>query len=138
MKVLVLGGDGYLGWATAMYLSAHGHEVLAIDNYLRRNLSRSLDRESLFEVPNLHRRSDIWNSVSGQMIQVGVGDVADYQFLSRVFEEFQPGAVIHYAEIPSAPYSMMDRDQAAQTLNNNLTTTLNVVFAIRDLCPSAI
>ena len=136
MKVLVLGGDGYLGWATAMYLSAHGHQVLVVDNYLRRNMSRSLERDPLIEVPNMHRRSDIWNSVSGQTIKVGVGDVADYQFLSRLFENFQPSAIIHYAEIPSAPYSMMGRDQAAQTLNNNLTTTLNVVFAIRDFCPS--
>jgi UDP-sulfoquinovose synthase len=136
MKVLILGGDGYLGWATAMHLSARGHEVLAVDNYIRRSLSRSLDRDSLVDVPNLNQRADTWGAVSGQRIEVGIGDVADYQFLYRLFEEFQPDAVVHYAEIPSAPYSMMGRDQANQTLNNNLTTTLNVVFAVRDICPT--
>jgi len=135
VNVLILGGDGYLGWATAMYLSARGHEVAVVDNYLRRRLCRELEAEPLIAVPELDERCRLWHATSGRKISAYIGDVADYQFLSDVFRGFSPHAVVHYAEQPSAPYSMMSQEQAALTVRNNLMSTLNVVFAVRECAP---
>ncbi len=135
MNILILGGDGYLGWATAMHLSARGHEVSVVDNYLRRTICRELDRDPLVDVPKLDERAKIWKVASGHKINVEIGDITDYEFLTKVFKETAPDVVVHYAEQPSAPYSMMGRDRAASTVSNNLITTLNVAFAIRDLAP---
>lgn len=136
MKVLILGGDGYLGWPTAMHLSQLGHEVMVVDNYLRRQLCRNINREPLFDVPNLDQRAELWLAVSGHRIEVRIGDVCDYPLISGIFRDWGPDAVVHYAEQPSAPYSMMGRDQAAETIGNNLVSTLNLAFAIRDFAPS--
>jgi UDP-sulfoquinovose synthase len=135
MNVLILGGDGYLGWATAMHLSARGHNVSVVDNYLRRNICSELNRNPLVDVPQLDERAKIWKAASGHTVNFHVGDVTDYNFLSHVFRETSPDTVIHYAEQPSAPYSMMCCDTAAATVSNNLISTLNVIFAIRDLAP---
>ena len=135
MDVLILGGDGYLGWATAMYLSARGHTVTVVDNYSRRQLTRQLNREHLFEVPNLHDRAALWEAVSGYKVVVRIGAVTDYSILGEVFRNSTPDGVVHYAEQPSAPYSMMNRATAAHTLSNNLLSTLNVVYAIREYAP---
>src|SRR4051812_18625715 len=118
MRVLILGGDGYLGWPTSMHLSAKGHSVMAIDNYLRRNLSRIENCEMLYEVPNLFRRAEIWKENSNRDVTVKIGDLADWHFVSTVFQEFQPEALVHYAEQPSAPYSMKSREAASLTLEN--------------------
>lgn len=135
MKVLILGGDGYLGWPTSMHLSAHDHEVLAVDNYLRRNLCRAESSEPLFDVPNLHRRAEAWKQKSGKTIDVRIGDLADWDFIARIFAEFKPDAVIHYAEQPSAPYSMKDRSTATLTFHNNLSVTFNVIQAMHEFAP---
>lgn len=137
MRVLILGMDGYLGWPTAMALSNSGYEVCGVDNYLRRNLCREQDVEPLFPTPNLHERIRLWEAVSGKKIGVYIGDLNDWTFISRVFQDFQPEAVIHYAEQPSAPYSMLSREAAMLTLNNNLAVTANVIFAVREFCPNA-
>jgi len=137
MRVLILGMDGYLGWPTAMALSNQGYEVCGVDNYLRRNLCREQDVEPLFSTPNLHERVRLWEAVSGKKIGVYIGDLNEWTFISRVFQEFQPEAIIHYAEQPSAPYSMLSREAAMLTLNNNLTVTANVIFAVREYCPDA-
>jgi UDP-sulfoquinovose synthase len=135
MNVLILGGDGYLGWATAMYLSARGHSVMVVDNYLRRRLTAELERHALIEIPKLPKRAELWRAASGYSVAVREGDVCDSDFLARTFRDFAPDAVVHYAEQPSAPFSMMDQGRANHTLINNLSTTLNVVFAIRDIAP---
>jgi UDP-sulfoquinovose synthase len=135
MKILVLGGDGYLGWPTAMHLSAHGHEVVAVDNYMRRNLSREQDSEPLFEVPNLHRRAELWKAKSGKTIDVAIGDLCDWDFVASLFTQFKPDALIHYAEQPSAPYSMKDRRTATLTFHNNLMVTFNVIQAVHEFAP---
>ena len=137
MRVLVLGGDGYLGWPTAMYLSAQGHQVAVVDNYLRRNLAREEDVEPLFFVPNLDERSRIWQEKSGNAIKVFIGNLCDWSFVSAVFGEFNPDAIVHYAEQPSAPYSMLRREAASLTLANNLGATANVIYAVREFCPDA-
>ena len=135
MRVLILGGDGYLGWPTAMALSNKGHEVYVVDNYLRRNMSREHDVEPLYPVPNLLKRTRIWEEVSGKKITARVGDCCDFNFLSDVFHEFKPEAAIHYAEQPSAPFSMLNYDAADLTLTNNLRSTMNITWAVHKFAP---
>lgn len=135
MRVLVLGGDGYLGWPTSMHFAARGHDVMAVDNYLRRTLARQTSSEALMENPNLEKRAEIFEAVSGHEIQVEIGDVTNHRFLSRVFEEFGPDAVVHYAEQPAAPYSMIGYEEAKRTLNNNLNATFNLIWAVKEHDP---
>jgi len=130
MRVLILGGDGYLGWPTAMHFAAKGHEVCVADNYLRRNMARETCSEALMPNPNLHDRAEIFEGVSGKRIRVEIGDCADMRFMERLFKEFQPEAVVHYAEQPSGPYSMKGFDEARLTLNNNLNATFNLIWAV--------
>jgi len=137
MRVLILGGDGYLGWPTAMHLSTHGHEVAVADNYLRRRLCREQNVDFLYEVPDLNERAAIWQAVSGHRIATHVGDLNEWGFVAEVFENFGPQAIVHYAEQPSAPYSMLNRDATTLTLHNNLAVTANAIFAVREFCPDA-
>lgn len=137
MRVLILGGDGYLGWPTAMYLSANGHQVAVADNYLRRNLMRNEDVEPLYPVPNLHERVRAWKEYSGKDIACYIGDLNEWDFMVKIFKDFQPEAIVHYAEQPSAPYSMLRREAATLTLTNNLGVTANVIFAVKEYCPEA-
>ncbi|HEY6347751.1 MAG TPA: UDP-sulfoquinovose synthase [Bryobacteraceae bacterium] len=135
MKICVLGGDGYCGWATALYLSRRGHEVAIVDNFLRRQWDFELGAQTLTPIQPLHERLRVWEELTGKSIELFVGDVTDYTFLSSVFGEFQPAAVIHFAEQRAAPYSMIDRDHAVFTQVNNVVGTLNVLFAIREFQP---
>lgn len=137
MRVLILGGDGYLGWPTAMHLSHRGQEVMAVDNYLRRNVCREEDVHPLFEVPTLKERSRLWKKRSGHDVRVRIGDLRDWDVIAEVFREFQPEAIVHYAEQPSAPYSMLSRRTAGLTLHNNLGVTFNLVQAVREYVPDA-
>jgi len=130
MKVMILGGDGYLGWPTAMMLAQRGDEVLVIDNYLRRTLARQTSSEALMPNPNLEDRASHFADVTGREIHVRIGDVTDYRFLESVFRDFPPDAAIHYAEQPSAPYSMRGYHEAHLTLNNNLNATFSLIFAV--------
>src|SRR3954452_1815962 len=109
MRILILGADGYLGWPTAMHLAMRGHEVWAIDNYLRRLMALETSSEALMPNPDLAERARIFEEVTGRRIRVTVGNLADYEVMARAFAEAQPDAVVHYAEQPSAPYSMMGR-----------------------------
>jgi UDP-sulfoquinovose synthase len=135
MRVLILGGDGYLGWPTAMAFASKGHDVCVIDNYLRRTVAQQTQSEALMPNPNLHDRAAIFRSATDLSVQVEIGDCTDYHTMSRLFQTFQPEAVIHYAEQPSAPYSMIGYDQARLTLNNNLNTTFNLIWAVLEHAP---
>ena len=137
MKVLVLGGDGYLGWPTAMHMSSAGHDVAVVDNFLRRSMSIELGAGSLTPIQSLQERVRIWEEIAGRSIEVFVGDLADPQFVDHVFRSFRPDSIVHYGEQPSAPYSMIDRRHAVLTQRNNVEGTLNVLFAIRDITPDA-
>ncbi len=137
MRVLILGADGYLGWPTAMHMAARGHTVTAVDNYLRRSIAQKTDSEALFATPNLPRRAERFRSESGFAVHTEVGDCAEYRFLEHLFREYAPEAVIHYAEQPSAPYSMMGFDQARLTLRNNLDVTFNVIWAMLEHAPDS-
>jgi len=135
MRVLVLGGDGYLGWPTAMSLSSHGHEVAVADNYLRRQVVTQSGSESLTPIRTLPQRAEAWKEVSGRTIDVHVIDLCDYDLLNRVVREFHPDAIVHYGQIPSAPFSMQGRSQAIFTQLNNVENNLNVIFAILENNP---
>ncbi len=137
MQILILGGDGYLGWPTAMHLSSIGHKVAVVDNYLRRDLMLKEDIEPLYSTPNLSERVKIWKEISGHDIELFVGDLNDWNFVSSIFKKTLPEAIVHYAEQPSAPYSMLRRETATLTLKNNIMVTANIIFAVREFCPNA-
>jgi UDP-sulfoquinovose synthase len=135
MKIAVLGGDGYCGWATALYLSQKGHTVSILDNFIRRQWDSELGVQTLTPIRSLTERVRAWAELTGRTIDVFVGDVTDYEFLSATVEEFEPDAVVHFAEQRSAPYSMIDRKHAVFTQVNNVVGTLNLLFALRQIRP---
>ncbi len=135
VRVLILGGDGYLGWPTAMHLAARSQDVMVVDNYLRRTIAIQTRSEALITNPDLEQRAEIFQAASGKRIKTRIGDCTDFAFLDSVFREFKPEAVVHYAEQPSAPYSIRGYTEAELTLRNNLTTTLNVLWAIQKQAP---
>jgi UDP-sulfoquinovose synthase len=138
MRILILGGDGYLGWATAMYFSARGHEVHAVDNYLRRRAHQEAGTDSLTPIAaDLPTRARIWNEVTGSTIGVTEGDLCDWEIVEPLFRDFQPEAIVHYGEQPSAPYSLISRQHCVFTQYNNVVNTLNVLWAMRDFTPDA-
>lgn len=146
-NVLILGGDGYLGWPTAMFFSSKGYKVALVDNYLRRKICRNLNITLLYDVPNLLDRVKIWYELTGFEIKVAIGDMRDAEFVRSLFngkikydwiKSFNrikievPDIVIHFAEMPSAPYSMMNYDTSNFTISNNLLSTNNLMYAIKD------
>jgi len=135
MKIAVLGGDGYCGWATALYLSRQGHSVAIVDNLIRRQWDRDLGVETLTPIRTLAERVAVLNRIAGTPVEVFEGDVNDYGFLSSMFRDFQPESLVHFAEQRSAPYSMIDREHAVSTQSNNVLGTLNVLFAIKEFQP---
>ncbi len=136
MRILILGGDGYLGWATALYFSHRGYEVSILDNLAKRKWGLELGVEPLIPIPSLHQRVKAWKEVAGERIQFQIGDITDFKTLDKIIREYQPETIIHYGEMPSAPYSMMDRDHAVFTQVNNIIGTLNVLWAIKENCPN--
>ena len=132
MRIAVLGGDGYCGWATALYLSRKGHQVAIVDNFIRRQWDFDLGVETLTPIRSLRDRLQAWKDLTGNVIDVFVGDMTDYAFLSAHIRDFEPDTVIHFAEQRSAPYSMIDREHATFTQVNNLVGTLNLLFALRE------
>jgi UDP-sulfoquinovose synthase len=135
MRIAILGGDGYCGWATALYLSSKGHSVAIIDNFSRRQWDFELGVQSLTPIRPLAERLNVWQQLTGRTIDLFVGDVADYDFLASTIAAFRPDAVVHFAEQRSAPYSMIDRKHAVFTQVNNVVGNLNLLFAIRELAP---
>jgi UDP-sulfoquinovose synthase len=135
MKIMVLGGDGYCGWATALYLSAKGHSVAVVDNFVRRQWDHELGAQTLTPILPLSDRLRTWAQLTGRSIDLFVGDVMDYDFLLSTIKQFEPDTIIHFAEQRSAPYSMIDRKHAVFTQVNNVVGTLNVLFAIREVNP---
>jgi UDP-sulfoquinovose synthase len=138
MRILILGGDGYLGWPTAMHFSSRGHDVHVVDNYLRRTAHREAGTDSLTPIAeSLPARAQVWREVSGAHMFVTEGDLTDWPVVERIFRDFEPEAIVHYGEMPSAPYSMRDREHAVFTQTNNVVNTLNVLWAMREFTPRA-
>jgi UDP-sulfoquinovose synthase len=138
MRILILGGDGYLGWATSMHFARRGHEVHTVDNYLRRRAHAEAGTDSLTPIgESLPARAQAFREVTGLEIGVTEGDLTDWAVVERLFREHRPEAIVHYGEIPSAPYSMIDREHAVFTQTNNVVGTLNVLYAMAEFAPEA-
>jgi UDP-sulfoquinovose synthase len=135
MRILVLGGDGYLGWPTALHLSEVGHEVGVVDNFVRRQYDHELGVESLVPIETLATRIRAWKDVTGKDITPYVGDLCDAEFTYKIIREFAPDAVVHFAEQRAAPYSMIDRQHAVYTQTNNVVGNLNLLYAIAEINP---
>ncbi len=136
MRILILGGDGYLGWPTAMYLSRRGHAVGVLDNFAKRRWEMELNVEPLIPIRTLHDRVAAWCEVAGREMEFFVADLRNYGLVEGVLEAFQPDAIVHYGEQPSAPYSMIDHNRAVFTQINNVSGTLNLLWAIRKVVPA--
>lgn len=134
-RVMILGGDGYCGWATALHLSQQGYDVAIVDNLCRRHFDLQLGFDTLTPISSIHERIACWKTLTGKQIELYIGDLCDWEFFSGAFADFSPDAVVHFAEQRSAPYSMMDRQKAVFTQYNNVIGNINVMYAIKDLKP---
>jgi UDP-sulfoquinovose synthase len=137
MRILILGGDGYLGWPTALRFSARGHEVSVVDNFSRRRWHTEHGTASLTPIGELDERIAAWREVSGEQIRSFVGAVEDGDFLDEVVAETRPEVVVHYGQQASAPFSMLSRERAVETQQANVIGNLNLLFAMRDHVPDA-
>jgi len=135
MRILILGGDGYCGWPTALHLSVRGHEVGIVDNFCRRLWDHELGVETLTPIRPLAERVALWRELTGAVILVYVADLQNHQALAEAITTFEPDAVVHFAEQRAAPYSMIDREHAVFTQVNNVVGTLNLLFALKELRP---
>jgi UDP-sulfoquinovose synthase len=135
MKVLVIGGDGYCGWATALYLSNRGYEVGILDSMVRRHWDLQLKVDTLTPIAPIQRRLQRWKDLTGKSIDLYVGDITNYDFLSKTLREFEPEAIVHFGEQRSAPFSMIDREHAVMTQVNNVVGTLNILYAMKEDFP---
>jgi len=136
-SVVVLGIDGYLGWATALHLSAHGHHVIGIDSLIRRRWDRECGTQSLIPIGTMPRRVKLWQKLTGRTIAWRRLDLCNAAAVTGMVRDVRPAALIHFAEQRSAPFSMIDRRHAVLTQVNNLVGTLNLLFALRDHAPAA-
>jgi UDP-sulfoquinovose synthase len=137
MRVFIAGVDGYLGWPLSMYLTARGHEVAGADCYYRRDWVAEMGSQSATPIRRMTDRLYAFREKFGTNLQFTRGDITDYQFIWNLFRSFKPEAVVHLAEMPSAPYSMIDIDHCIFTHRNNLIGTLNIIHSMRDTCPEA-
>ncbi len=138
MKILILGGDGYLGWPTAMHFAAVGDTVWVADNFAKRKWELEDGIEPLLPISTLHHRVQYWNEMeAGEPIRMKIGDLTNHRFVYNLLRETQPDAIVHYAEQPSAPYSMQNRTAAVMTQQNNVIGNLNLMFAMQAHCPDA-
>jgi UDP-sulfoquinovose synthase len=137
MRILILGGDGYLGWPTAMRFSGRGHDVAVVDNFARRRWVEEAGSHSLTPIAGLDERIDAWREVAGKRIDSYVGDIAEGTFVEEVVADFEPHAIVHYGEQPSAPWSMKSVDHAVVTQRNNVIGSLKLLWAMREHAPEA-
>ena len=137
MRVLVIGGDGYCGWATALHLSNKGYEVGILDSLVRRFWDAQLGADTLTPIASIQQRLQRWQDLTGKSIPLFVGDITDYSFLSQSMQQFQPDAIVHFGEQRSAPFSMIDREHAVLTQTNNVIGNLNLLYAMKEDFPNS-
>jgi UDP-sulfoquinovose synthase len=135
MRVLVIGGDGYCGWATALYLSNKGHEVGILDSLIRRHWDNELQSDTLTPIAPIQKRVQRWQELTGKEMPVYIGDINNYGFFLEAMLEFKPDAVVHFGEQRSAPFSMIDREHAVLTQTNNVVGTLNLLYILKEHFP---
>lgn len=137
MRVLITGMDGYLGWSLALYLIGRGHEVGGADCFMRRRWVEEMGSLSATPIATMPARLDFLRETMRSEVRFWAGDLRNYGFVESIFRDFQPDAIVHFGECPSAPYSMIDVDHAVFVQTNNITTTFNLLFAMRDIRPQA-
>jgi len=137
MRVLVIGGDGYCGWATALHLSNRGYEVGILDSLVRRYWDLQLGCDTLTPIAPISHRIQRWQDLTGKSIDLFVGDINDYDFLIQSLRQFQPDTIVHFGEQRSAPFSMIDREHAVLTQVNNVVGNLNILYAMKEEFPEA-
>jgi UDP-sulfoquinovose synthase len=135
MRVLVVGGDGYCGWATALYLSNQGHEVGILDSLVRRLWDMELCSDTLTPIAPIQHRLQRWHDLTGKSIDLFIGDITNYAFLEKTLQQFQPDTIVHFGEQRSAPFSMIDREHAVMTQVNNVVGTLNLLYIMKESFP---
>jgi len=130
-RILVLGGDGFCGWPTSLYLSARGNDVTIADDLSRRRIDEELDATSLTPIRTLDERVAAWQEISGRRIETEILDIArDYDGLLALLEELRPQAIVHFAEQRAAPYSMKSSWHKRYTVDNNVNATHNLLAAL--------
>lgn len=137
MRVLVIGGDGYCGWATALHLSNRGYEVGILDSLVRRYWDLQLGCDTLTPIAPISHRIQRWQDLTGKSIDLFVGDINNYDFLIQSLRQFQPDTIVHFGEQRSAPFSMIDREHAVLTQVNNVVGNLNILYAMKEEFPEA-
>jgi UDP-sulfoquinovose synthase len=137
VKTLILGMDGYIGWSLAMHLSKRGHIVSGVDNFARRTNVESVGSQSAIPILDMQERLSAFKKIHGQDLSFFEGDLLDYDFLADVIKQTRPDSIVHLAEQPSAPFSMIDRNHAIYTQHNNVEGTLNVLYAMKDFVPQS-
>ena len=137
MKILIIGGDGYLGWPTAMHLSKKKYEVYLIDDFSKRSIENQNSVTPLVKIETMENRVKTWNSFKlGKKIKFSYGTLVNHRFIYEELKKIKPDHIIHYGEQPSAPYSMAGRSEAVFTQNNNIIGSLNLLFGIKKHCPN--
>ena len=137
MKVLVIGGDGYCGWATALYLSNQGYQVGILDSMVRRHWDLEIQVETLTPISPIQKRIQRWKELTGKKIDLYIGDITNYDFLSQTLRQFEPESIVHFGEQRAAPFSMIDREHAVMTQVNNVVGTLNILYAMKEDFPDS-
>jgi UDP-sulfoquinovose synthase len=135
MRILILGIDGYIGWGLAMHLAKRGHTVSGIDNLARRANIESVGSQSAIPILDMQERLAAFKRIHDRDMSFFEGDLLDYDFLADVIKQTRPDSIVHLAEQPSAPFSMIDRNHAIYSQHNNIEGTLNVLYAMKDLVP---
>jgi UDP-sulfoquinovose synthase len=137
VRVFIAGVDGYLGWSLALDLATRGHEVGGMDAYYRRDWVAELGAQSATPIRRMTERLQGYHDRFGRSLDFRRGDLRDYNLVLNTFRSFEPDAIVHLGEMPSAPYSMMDVHHAVFTQTNNIVSTLNILYAMREACPDA-
>src|SRR5580658_9405662 len=133
MRILVLGGDGFCGWPTTLYLSDRGHDVTIVDNLSRRRIDIELEVESLTPIRPIGERIRAWREISGREIGfVNLDLTTEYDRLIATLHQLQPDAIVHFAEQRAAPYSMRSAQAKRYTVDNNVRATHNLLTALTD------
>lgn len=134
---MIAGVDGYIGWPLAIHLQKRGHVVAGIDSLVRRRVVQEMGSVSAIPIKQMTERRQAFQEFFKSSLTYWQGDLVDYEFAKQAIVEFQPDVIVHLAECPSAPYSMIDVRKATWVQTNNVIGTLNLLFAMRDHCPEA-
>lgn len=137
MKVMILGIDGYIGWALALREISKGNDVSGVDNFFTRKRVSEVNSDTVMPIPSMQKRISLVREKLGRRISFHRGDVANPRVIMDAVKAEKPDVIVHLAEQRSAPYSMIGLRQATQTMVKNVVSTLNLIYAVKDFVPDA-